>query len=575
MVGRLAPDLTLAQAQRQLTDVLGRAPGAPAGQAVVLQSLLEGTTASYQSTVNTLAGAVGLILLIACVNVAGLLLAKGATRLPELAIRASIGAGRGRLIRQLLTESLVLAIAGGAAGIAVAWWTLDALVANIPLNLSTNAPAALNVRVLAASAALSLVTGLIFGLAPALRLSRAGVADALARGSRRGGSPLSRRGGQWLIAIEIALALVLLAGAGLMIRSFTRLLDVDLGFHPEQFMTMEVTPVVLSPASLASYYPALLDTIRQLPGVASAGAINQLPLMGSSTVMIARSDTGAPVSVNVRQVLPGYFEAVGLPLEAGRPPSEADRTDGRQAIVINQAAAKILFSDGAALGREFELGLDKGRSEVIGLVHDVRFNGPLWPAAPEVYRLSRPLSDARPGPLVVVVRPTGDARGLPEQLRRVAAGVGPRVLIERIRNGSDWLDDRIVTPKRRTVLLGLLGGLGLVLTLVGIFGMTAYSVARRTHEIGVRMAFGARPADVVRAMVADAAWPVACGVGVGVGGALFATRVISTFLFETTPTDPQTFVAVAATLAATACIAAWIPARRAARVDPVMALRAD
>lgn len=571
--GRLRPGLSVDQAQRALTGVLAQVPGARTGLRVTLHSLMANASAGAQTTVSILAGAVGVILLIACVNVAGLLLAHGATRLPELAIRASIGAGRLRLVRQLLTESLVLSLLGGLVGIVVSWWSLDALVANIPITMSSEAPASINVRVLACGVALSVVTSVLFGLAPAIRLSRGGVARGLARGARRTAAPLSKRGGQALIAAEVALAVILLAGAGLMIRSFERVLAVDLGFKPDTILTMEAVPIDTSAASLGQYYPTLLERVRTLPGVAAAGAINDLPLMGNSTHTTATADNSVSASIQVRQILPGYFEAMGLPLRQGRWPAEADRTSGQPVMVINREAAQQLFATASPLGHTVEI--LKKTAEVVGVIDDVRFNGPLRPSAAEAYQLFNPTSDERPRALVVVVRPSRDARGLLDQLRQAAQAVGPRVLVERVRNGEAWLDDQVVTPKRRTVLLGLLGGLGLLLAVVGVFGMTAYAVARRTQEIGVRMAFGAGSGDVVWAMVKDATLPVGLGIVVGLGAAALATRTISSFLFQTPPTDVSTFAGVAATLGVAACLAAWIPARRAAHVDPVKALRAD
>jgi predicted permease len=574
--GRLRPGLTIERAERELTDILGRQPGAAPGQRVIVRSGLAEAVSGYRTTVNILTWAVALILLIACVNVAGLVLARGATRLPELAVRASIGAGRVRLVRQLLTENLLLSLVGGLAGVLVAWLALDTLVANIPMSLPSNSPATINLRVLALSLTLTLVTGLVFGLLPALRLSRVSVTSVLARGARPAGSPLTRRGSQLLIAAEVSLAVILLAGAGLMVRSFGRLLSVDLGFHPDDIMTMEVVPVDPSAATSNLYYSALLQTIRSLPGVEAAGAIDHLPLKGSSTMTGAKGDGEIFVSVNTRQVLPGYFEAIGLLPRSGRLPSEADRSSGRRVAVVNETAQRMLFHDGAAAGRALVVGKAGTEPlEIIGVVNDVRFRGPSGKIEPEVYLPFNPTGDSRSRGLVVVVRPSGDARGLPDLLRQAAHGVGPRVLLDRIRPGEAWLDDRILTPKRRTVLLGLLGGLGLVLALVGVFGMTAYAVARRTQEIGLRIAFGARPLDVVRTIVGDAAVPVGIGLVAGLGGAALATRIITTFLFNTPATDPVTFAAVAITLGLAAVVAAWIPARRASRLDPVQALRAD
>lgn len=570
---RLRPGVTPDRAARELTDLIVHTDkrGAPT---VAMQSLLASERRGKQ-IVRTLAWAVGLILLIACVNVGGLLLARGSTRLPELAIRRAIGAGRLRLVRQLMTESLLLAVAGGIAGILTAWWSLDGLVAMIPMSLPSNSPAAINIRVLAFSLGLSLVTGISFGLTPALSLSRVRVTNGLARGTRGAASQLSRRSGQILIGLEVALAVVLLAGAGLMVSSFARLLAADLGFNPDAFVTVEVQTVDSSPATISQFYPQLIDRIRTLPGVAAVGAINDLPLKHSATHMSAQLDNGASAEAVIRQVLPGYFEAIGLQLHQGRFPTDADRASGRPVLVLSEEAARHYFPDGAPVGRQVQIG--KLDMEVIGVVSDVRANGAVEPLMNEVYvLLSRGEKEpGTPRAMVVVVRPRSNDKALIDQLRQTAASIGPRVIIDRVSNGRVWLDDDVITPRRRTALLSVLGGLGLLLALVAVFGMTAYAVARRTQETGVRMAFGATPGDVVREMVIDAAIPVAAGIFIGLGAAALATRVIASFLFNTTPTDPTTFASVAATIGLTAGVAAWIPARRAARVDPVKALRAE
>ena len=574
---RLRPGVTLDAAERQLTASVvpeRDRDGTTPQTTIRLTSLLDAAIDGYQTTVRVIAGAVALILLIACVNVAGLLLARGAARQPELAVRASIGAARGRLVRQLLVESVVLSAAGGALGILVAWLSLDALVANVPMTLPSNSPAELNLKVLGASLGLVAVTGLLFGLVPALRLSRVSIGAALARGGRRQGSALSRRGSQCLIAAEIALAVVLVTGAGLMITSFARVLNVDMGFDADAFMTMEVTPLDSNAAVHAQFYPALLQTARSLPGVAAVGAVDHMPLAGSSTVTSATVN-GKSVGIAIRQVLPGYFEAIGVPVRQGRMPTDADYASGLLFAVVNETGARELFPDGAAIGGQ--IALRKASYTVVGVVGDIRHGGPFGRIRTEVFQPFRATADSvrRARALTFVVRPTGGNPDLGNTLRRAAQGIGPRVLIERVRTGSEWLGERVTTPRRRTVLLGLLGGLGLVLAIVGVFGMTAYSVARRTQEIGVRMAFGARPGAMVWRMVRDSAIPIAIGTLIGLGGAALATRLIASFLFQTEPIEPVTFSIVAALLVVAGCVAAWIPARRAARIDPVLALRAD
>jgi putative ABC transport system permease protein len=575
---RLRPDITIEQARERLTARMERRTlpdGKQTTSTVAIRSRLEGSLTQSWPTVKILAGAVGLILLIACVNVAGLLLARGATRQSELAVRASMGAGRGRLVRQLLTESVVLAIPGGLLGLLLAWLSLDAIVANIPLSISTNSPATLNLKVLAATAALLIPLSLLFGLAPAIRLSRVRIGSVLARGGRQRGAALSRRGGQMLIAAEVALAVVLVAGAGLMIRSFMQIAAVDLGFNAKGLTTMEVLPLERNPNAHQEYYAALLRQIRSMPGMISAGIVDSVAL-GGSTTFTSVSAGGKPVFSTVFEVTPGYLEAIGATVRDGSLPTDEGYAAGRRGVVVNETAAKALF-DGPAVGREVtRAGSDKAPWTVLAVVKDLRHDGPLSTKSdPQVFFPMRIDEADLNQKMMVIMRLSGAGPGLSDQLRRAAQGIGPRVLVERIRSGEQLFDANVLTPRRRTVLLSLLGGLGMALALVGVFGMTAYSVNRRTAEIGVRMAFGARPGQVVRTMMRDAAVPIVIGTLAGVGGALAATRVIESFLFATAPTDPATLAVVAGTLAFAGCLAALVPALRAAKVDPATSLRAD
>jgi predicted permease len=576
---RLRPDITIEQARERLSARMpprtlsnGQKTSNPV---VVVTSRLQSAMAQARTTVQILAGAVAMILLIACVNVAGLLLARGAARQSELAVRASMGAGRGRLIRQLLTESVVLAIPGGALGILLAWLSLDAIVANIPLSISSNAPVRLNLTVLAATVALLIPTALLFGLAPALRLSRVRVATVLARSGRQRGSALSRRGGQLLIAAEVALAVVLVAGGGLMIRSFMKISAVDLGFNPRGLIVMQALPLDRSPAVHEQFYRGLLQQVRGIPGIESAGIIDNFAL-GGGTTFSGIEVAGKSKDTTMFEATPGYFEAIGATLTSGRFPTDADYAANAHAAVVTETAEKANF-DGHAVGQQFtKAGRDKSVWTVVGVIKDLKHGGPLSTRQePQTFfMLSISEFDLNTA-MTVVMRPARPLPGLADQLRRVAAGVGPRVLVERIRTSEEFFGDRVVTPRRRTVLLGLLGGLGMALALVGVFGMTAYSVTRRTAEIGVRMAFGARPGQVVRTMLRDSAVPIAIGAAIGAGGALLASRTIESFLFATAPTDPLTLVITTATLATAAIFAALVPAMRAARVDPASSLRAE
>jgi predicted permease len=533
-------------------------------------------TRQFGATINTLAMAVGLILVIACVNVAGLLLARGATRDVELAIRAAIGAGRGRLIRQLLTESLILALAGALTGVLVAYASLGSLVALIPLTLPANSPVEINLTVLGFALGLTVVTALFFGLVPALKLSRAPklISPTLAVAGRAG-APLSKRAGQWLIGLEVALALVLMTGAGLILRSFVKLVSVDLGFDTANVLTLEVEPLEQTANVRRDYYVALADALRRLPEVVAAGAINDRALSGSNTYSFPTLDTGEKLDGPERTVLPGYLEAMGVRPLAGRLLDEADRTTA-DVVVINATAAQRYYG-GNAVGHTLTMGDKPPRLvRIVGVVPELRYRGPQGPVRPELYMLPDPIgARGRPMTLAMVIR-LREGQPLPiERLKQIAESVGPRVLVGRVRPAAELLSQPVARPRDRMLLLTMLGVFGLLLTLVGIISMTAYAVARRTREIGVRMAFGARPLQVVGVMIRDAVWPVAIGLVAGLSGTYYATRLITSFLFETAPHDPATLMAVVALLTSAAFLAAWLPARRAASVDPVAALRAE
>jgi ABC-type antimicrobial peptide transport system permease subunit len=342
---------------------------------------------------------------------------------------------------------------------------------------------------------------------------------------------------------------------------------------------MEALPLDRSPAVHNQYYVSLLQAIRRIPGMTSAGVVDSFALGTGTTftsVVVGTKSEGTTIV----EVLPGYFETIGATLKAGRLLTDADYASETHVAIISDTAARKWFG-GIAVGRELiRAGTDRTPWTVIGVINDLRHGGPLQlttrsePDAQVFFPLSISEYDLNTA-MTVVMRPSGSMRGLPDQLRRVAQGLGPRVLVERIRTGEELFGDRVLTPRRRTVLLGLLGGLGLALALVGVFGMTAYSVTRRTAEIGVRLAFGAEPRQVVRTMLRDAAVPIGIGTVLGVGGALLATRVIESFLFSTTPTDPVTLASVAVILCVTGCLAALVPAMRAAKVDPASSLRAE
>jgi predicted permease len=579
VIARLRPGVTLAQAAAALDAVTPWSTlsgPTPVPARVVIESMYDDETGQFGDTIRTLAIAVGFILVIACVNVAGLMLARGTTREVELAIRASLGAGRGRLVRQLLTESLLLALAGALTGVLLAYASLDSLVALIPLSLPANSPVAINATVLAFALGLTVVTALLFGLVPALKLSRAPkmFSSMLAVGGRSG-APLSRRAGQWLIAIEVTLALVLITGSGLILRSFARLVSVDLGFDAANVLTLEVEPLDQSAALRREYYASLADALRRLPEVAAAGAIDHLGLTGGGVYGFPKADTGAQVAGPQRTVLPGYFEAIGVRPLAGRLFEEADRANG-EAVVVNASASQQYFA-GSAIGHTLLSGGKHPRQwRIVGVVPNVRHGGPQARVGPEMYVLPDPGAPETSSVTLAMVMRLHDRASLPvDRLKQIAETLGPRVLVGQARPAAALVSQQVAKPRHRMLLITLLGAFGLLLTLIGIFSMTAYAVARRTREIGVRVAFGARPAQIVGVMIRDAVWPVVFGLAAGLAGTYYATRLIRSFLFQTAPHDPATLVAVVALVGAAASLAAWLPARRAASVDPLTALRAE
>jgi putative ABC transport system permease protein len=571
VVLRLAPGASIADVASEAATLANRdAAAADRVAGVELTSWLSESSSGYASTLNVLAGAVALVLVIGCINIAGLLFARGAARRPELAIRASVGATRSRLIRQLFTESAVLAAIGGGTGVLLAWLFLDTLTALVPLRLPSSSTVAINGPVLAAALVLSVVTAILFGIAPAVAASRVSIAGSLGGGGRHGGT-FSRRIGQVLIAVEVALAVVMLAGAGLLVRSLLATTSVDVGLDPSKFVSIDVAPLSQEPDVLTAYYRDVADRLRAMPGVAAVGVASSFPI-GGRTSQVGFFRVGSPGSRSLgatqRNVTPGYVEAIGQRLVRGRIPTTAELS-GDPLLVINESAAAEWFPGGDAIGRAVVSSPDRSAT-VVGVIADVRQDGPLSKPRSEVLVYSTaPVTS----PMWVLVRAAPGVRLSTTELRHVASDIGPRVFVDEIRTGADWLSDRVQTPRHRAALFGLLGGLGLVLTLVGTFGVTGYAVTRRTQEIAVRMAFGARPGQVVATVLAASLWPAAIGALAGLGAAFLSTRVIATFLFQVSPTDPVTLVAVCALVALAAALAAWLPARRTSRVDPVQVLR--
>jgi predicted permease len=579
MHARLKPGVSLWDAERQLTFLMGGSMllgDAPTEHRIRLESLEERTARDgvNHATVNGLVGAIGLVFLLACINVAGLLLARGATRQAEMAVRRSLGASRARLTRQLLTETFVLWIVGGVCGLLVASAGMQLVIAHLSqIVLPANSYPSLNLRVLAATAAFSAVAALVVGVLPASKLSRVRVATTIGSGDG-GRSALSRRGSQLLIAAEITLTVLLLTSAALMARSFVRLNSVAPGLDTTAIV-LDVSPVDDAPEHLRAYYPVLMDAIRRLPGVEAVGAGIGLIFDAGQFGFVAAMGPGAsdsPIaSVRPRTIQPGFFEALGIPVLHGRLPHTSDLS-GVSGVWLNESLARLAFPDGPAVGRFVEVA--RAMREVIGIVADVNYTAPYGAPEPEVYLPSARLFESSP---TLVVRARRPSAAMLEHLREAVRAAGPPVVIDRVQFVGDAIrsSEPIVLGAQWSGLFGVFGIVGSLLGLVGVFGTTAYAVARRTREIGVRVALGARPDDVVRLMLRDAVVPIAAGIGAGLFAATLAGSLVESLLFNTTPTDPGSLAAVALAVGTTGALAAWVPARRATRVDPIRALRAE
>jgi len=589
VIARLAPEATLESASAEMNAIarnLARQypdDDRDHAEARVLPEL-ERLTGGVRAPLLVLLGAVGCVLLIACANVASLLLARGTARHRELAIRAAIGAGRERVARQLMTESLVLSLLGGAAGLLLALfgtrWLLHLSVSNIPRLDDVG----LDVRVFAFTLAVSVLTAILFGVAPAMRLSRTDLAETLKEGGRgsEGGAGHTRfRSG--LVVAETAIAAVLLTGAGLLLESFRRLENVSPGFEPRGIVTFDTSlPESAYPEDRqARFYDDLVAAVRERGGVRSAAAIFPLPL-GSARIGISFQIEGHPVAKAdepasaFRQVTPGYFGTLGIPILEGRDFTSRDDKTGPPVIIVNRTFARRYFPGESALGKRIHPGIARdGESvtrEIVGVVGDVKHRGLGEEDEPEFYFPHRQLSIAD---MTVVARVEGDPKILQRDARAIVASLDKDVPVYHAYELNDYLLDAVAQPRFNALLLSVFAGVALVLTAVGLYGVLAYAVALRTREIVIRMALGARRADILRMVVRRGLGLALTGVGVGLLAALLTMRLLRGLLFQVAPTDPATFVASGLVLAAVAFAASWFPAHRATRFNPMEALRRE
>jgi predicted permease len=586
-IARLKPGVTLEQAGAEMVAIARRIeeqnPVTNEGLSVSVSDMRAGLVSDYRQALLILLGVVGFVLLIACVNVANLLLARASARQQEVSIRVALGASRWRIFRQLMTESLVLSTAGGALGLVLAVWGLKLLLTAVPVELPFWMRFDLDGRVLGFTVAVTLLTGIVFGAAPALQASKIDLNKTLKEGGRSaaGGAGL-RRLRSLLVVGEVALALILLVGAGLMMRSFLRLQRVDVGLDPTNVLTATVPlpqAKYREPERQSAFFQQLVERVGHLPGVRAAGAVSNLPLDGSRW---GRSLTveGRPVlavgeapMINHCVVTPGYFSALGIPVLTGRDIAEADGRDAPRVTVVDERLAREYWPGESALGKRVRFGPPESNEPwhtVVGVVGDVRHERPDAVTRMSVYV---PYQQITVRQMTLAVRTANDPAGLAAAVRSQVRELDPAQPLTGVRTMEEVVSRAVWQPRLHTILFGVFAAVALLLAAVGIYGVMSYAVTQRTHEIGIRVALGARNTDVLRLVVGQGMRLVIVGVGLGVVGALGVTRLLESLLFGVSATDPATFAGVAAALSAVALVACYLPARRATRVDPLVALR--
>jgi putative ABC transport system permease protein len=582
VLARLRPGVTPAAAQADLAVVAQRLqkayPDTHARRTVIVNPLHEELVSGVRPALLILLGAVALVLLIACANVANLLLARAAHRQRELALRSALGAGRRRLLAQLLTESMVLALAAGALGAVLGAFALRGLVALVPPNVGLPASLGIDHAALAFTAGLALLTGVVFGLVPALQASRPDLVAVLREGGRSVGGAARRRFRDGLVVAEIALSLVLLVGAGLLLRSVLALQDADPGFRADRLLTMEFrlpTSRYTQPAQMADFFRAILERMRAVPGVESVALVRAVPFSGNGGSGAYEVD-GQPPPVPGREprtqtniVSPGYFRTMGIPILQGRDVDERDRADSPPVAVVSATFARTVWPGQDALGKRFRLKENARWLTVVGVAGDIKHGSFVDAPMPQAYTAHE--QDPRIF-ACVVARTTGDPMAAAGPIRQAIWSVDAQQPVWRVRSMETLLAGARGPARALTILIAMFATVAMILAAVGIYGVMTYLVAQRTREIGIRMALGASARTVVGMVVGRGLALTLAAIAIGLAGAAALTRTLSTLLFGVGPLDPLTFVVAAAVLGGVALLAAWLPARRAARVDPVVAL---
>ena len=586
VIGRLKPEVSPSQAQAELAtivDALNKQYPDNSPRTVWVVPEFEQLVGNVRPALLILLAAVGCVLLIACANVGNLLLSRGAARQKEMTIRRALGAGRWRMIRQLLTESVMLALAGGALGITLALWGITPLIRVVPEDIPRLAEIRLNGAVLLFTAVLSLLTGILFGLAPALQISKSTCAESLKEGGRgiSEGSHRTRLR-SLLVVCNVGLAVVLLVGAGLLIKSLARLERIDPGYNPHGVLTFKVDlpGATYPPERQAVFFQQAVDKLNQLPGVRSASAVLPLPLDGdeidTSFAVAGQSVSEANLPrTQYNWVEPGYFGTVGILLRSGRDFTVKDDLKSPPVVVINETIARQYFPDQDPIGKRIKPEIGNGYKEapmreIVGVVSDVKQTGLTAEPFPQVYV---PRAQSPIGSMIFVVRTKVDPAGVVNTIQKELASLDKDLPIYEVKTLDKYVARSVGQPHFFTTLLGIFAALALLLAAVGLYAVISHSAVQRTHEIGVRMALGAERRDVLGLVLGQALKLTFLGVSIGLMASFALTRFLASLLYAVKPTDPWTFLAVSTVLTGVALLASYIPARRATRVDPMVALR--
>ncbi len=589
VLARRRPDASLAQVRAEMetiADSLARQyPVTNKNWTVNVIPLLENEVGHVRKTMLTLMSAVGLVLLIACVNLSSLLIARGATRRTEITIRSALGASRWRIVRQLLTESALLAGLGGALGLLMALWGTEALLALSPSQIPRMQSVRVDLYALVFTLAVTAPAGLISGLLPSLHTTQINLHEWLKEGGRSAsGSSTNKRIFGALVVSEIALALIVLIGAGLLLNSFLRLLRVDIGVETSNLLTVEVNLPSARYGDVPGYrerrlnfYGQVIERIRALPGVTSVGAIDRLPLSGDQRGWTFRKE-GQTLAPSERPVAgfqiatSDYFLAMGMKIRRGRAFSESDREDAPQVAIVNESFAREFYPTEDPVGKRIIIRNRTEASEIVGVVNDIRHFGPDKAPGPEIYV---PYNQLVVGAVPLVVRTNSEPEALIGSVQREIRAVDREVAIGKVRTMTQMMSATLAERRFALLLLGAFATVALSLAAIGVYGVMAYAVAERTREIGIRIALGAQKSDVLTLIIKQGLTLALIGVVIGLLGALALTRLIADLLFGVSATDPWTFILIALLLTTSMLLACWIPARRATKVDPMRALRSE